>query len=123
MVVDNLRPEPTGLFGNWVAAKHIWNQNLPSVTSGFDGPLDTAAPTEWTESDWWRTMRYEVHLKAGDALYIPSCWWHFVRGGPALNTALAFNFVPHDVKSPRTPIPLSKKIGEKTKVYQTKAVR
>ena len=40
----------------------------------------------------------EVNLQAGDALYLPACWWHCVEGSERRNMILSWWFKLHDDK-------------------------
>ena len=37
---------------------------------------------------------FEITLHAGDALYLPTCWWHAVTGGAGPNISFIHWYVP-----------------------------
>jgi hypothetical protein len=52
-----------------------------------------------------------------ECIKFEGCWWHFFRGGEGINTAIAFNFVPHPSKSPPQPFNSFKKGGSGPKFW------
>ena len=40
----------------------------------------------------------EVHLRAGDVLYLPACWWHCVEGSRERNMIVNWWYALHPRK-------------------------
>ena len=66
----------------------------------LDGILDDrgASSASETSVDAIRHRGTMVRLSPGETLYLPCCWWHAVRGGPAPNISLNYWFNQHDDK-------------------------
>ena len=61
-----------------------WHELPPELQATFRG-LAYASPVE-------------VHLQAGDALYLPACWWHCVEGSRDRNMILSYWYGLHPRK-------------------------
>lgn len=76
--------------GGWLeVANCMINRHLPAVYSELDAFLQPFGGEG-------RLEPLDIHLQAGDMLYLPAGWWHAVRGSSGLNATISWGFEPGD---------------------------